>query len=80
MGRTSLKVSHEERRSIYVKQDNRKRCELNHKICYRTKKRAVKAMNQANAQGFKKGLKQLNSVYKCPACAEWHTTKLFQDD
>lgn len=74
-----MRISNEERKGIYWEHEFqliKKRCPNGGKICYTTRKKALKSMQRCNTKAEKcKMKKRINAVYLCPNCDCWHTTK-----
>lgn len=53
-----------------------KHCPVTGKICFSTKKKAIKQVQRSIAYAMKsEAVKPNGSVYKCRFCGKWHTTK-----
>lgn len=56
--------------------NNNKHCHVTGKICFSTKKKALKQVQRSKAFAMKNDVVFASeSVYKCRFCDKWHTTK-----
>lgn len=63
-------------RRAHYRGEFQKTCPNGGKICYSTRKKALKAVNKSQSDALKgKGLRPCKEVYECPYCSYWHITK-----